>query len=422
MLLQSINKKNISDNLYDRILNYKQNNILTRGLTESQIKRFKTCSNKFSLENGKLFTTIKSKSLNVKNHKVELIAPRDRDNVLQVMYNDVEQSRNGRDSFYFKVALKYMNISRSYVQEWLRKQENYQLHLIQPREKLLQPETVKSIGEKLMIDLIDMTAYKGSNGRKGWVLTGIDVFSKFGFAKAITTKKADKVLDGLKDILLEYRTKMGMNPQLIHSDNGSEFTNRDYKEYLRQNNIKTFYGQTYTPQQQGNIERFNRTLKGLIFSYITKRKSHNLPFSERYVDVLDQILKNYNDSIHSSIKDKPKNILKPNRSNLKQIKLVDKRIEKFGANKKELPTLLINDRVRLHILTRSEHRKEKIFAKKYLPQWSKEIYEVVRRFNLNNPLKKSKYKVKKVVDEDGNNVNILIDKLYYRHDLQKLVN
>ena len=38
--------------------------------------------------------------------KVEIIAPRDRDQTLSALYQDVNTSRNGRDSFYFWVINK----------------------------------------------------------------------------------------------------------------------------------------------------------------------------------------------------------------------------------------------------------------------------------------------------------------------------
>jgi hypothetical protein len=419
MLLQTANKMEFSDWFIDSAILYHQNGSIPTNLTENQIIRFKTRANRFQLINDKLYARIKSKTLNVTKHQVQIVAPRDRDQVLSEMYKDTEQTRNGRDSFYTKVAMKYLNISRRYVQEFLRKQVNYQLHLQQPREKTLKPESVTEVGEKFQIDLIDMTKFVGYNARKGWIVTCIDVFSKYAFARSITTKKAEKVLEALEDILTENYGILGRDPKVIHSDNGSEFVAKIYKDFLKSRGIEIFYGQTYSAQQQGTIERFNRTLKSLIYSYITTRQGQS--YAQRYYDKLQDFVKNYNTSIHSSIKARPIDIHKSSRQNVKQVKLVEKKIEKFVDESKELPVLLPHDKVRLHILTLGEERKKKLFAKKVAPQWSVEIYEIVRRFHLNDPSKKKKYRVKMVVDENGNQVDQVVERLFYRQDLQKII-
>ena len=137
------------------------------------------------------------------------------------------------------------------------------------------------------------------------------------------------------------------------------------------------------------------------------------------------MVQNYNNSRHETIQNVPSIIHNPNRLNEKQINLVDKRIENFAKNSKELHLIDIHQKVRLHILTRSANRRDKLFAKKYHPQWSAEIYEVVRRLHINNPLKRTKYKVKMIKNKDGNDVNIEFNKrsspegkFYYRRDLQ----
>jgi len=47
------------------------------------------------------------------------------------------------------------------------------------------------------------------------------------------------------------------------------------------------------------VERFNRTIKGMIMQYQAANNSH------RYLDVLPKILKNYNNTYHTTIKSTP---------------------------------------------------------------------------------------------------------------------
>ena len=52
------------------------------------------------------------------------------------------------------------------------------------------------------------------------------------------------------------------------------------------------------------IERFNRTLKNIMWKYFT---ANNTRF---YLDVLDQMVKNYNNKVYSTIKMTPKEAIK----------------------------------------------------------------------------------------------------------------
>ena len=100
--MSRFNKFEISDQLYDNVLQYKQNGT-TPLLDNNKLKNFKAFANKFDLDYGKLFIGIKSVTLNSKNRKLQLIPPRKRDNILKQLYKDIKTSHNGRDSFYYQV-------------------------------------------------------------------------------------------------------------------------------------------------------------------------------------------------------------------------------------------------------------------------------------------------------------------------------
>jgi transposase InsO family protein len=419
--MQLNNQIILDDNFYDQCIQYLNNKTIPINQSINGKNIFIKKCRLFTLENGKLFTKISSKTLNVLNNKVELIPPRRRDEVLQLLYNDLRTTANSRDKFYSKVALNYLNISRRYVQDWLKKQVDYQLHYYQPREKSVKPSSEDGINQKMQIDLIDLSNIGGFNARRNWVLTAIDVFTKYAFARTITTKTAVNVSIALEEILIENYNKTGAYPKVIHSDNGKEFINKDMKALFESHKIRAVYGPTYNPQAQGTIEKFNKTLKGLIFSYISKRQTQKVQYASRYYDVLDKIVDNYNTTIHSTIKSTPISIHKTNRVNLKQKKLVQKHLEEFASNSKELAILQNGDKVRVHILNDPEQRKQQLFAKKYVIQWSRSIYQVVKRFNVTNTLKRKQFQLRMIQDEDGNVANELIKKKFYRKDLQLII-
>ena len=96
-------------------------------------------------------------------------------------------------------------------------------------------------------------------------------------------------------------------------------------------------------------ERFIRTMKNKIYKYTTST-SKNV-----YVDKLDDIVKKYNDTYHTSIKIKPIDV--------KDNTYIDFKKEVNDKN----PKLKVSDHVRIS-------KYKNIFAKGYMPNWPEEIF------------------------------------------------
>ena len=83
----------------------------------------------------------------------------------------------------------------------------------------------------------------------------------------------------------------------IRVDKGSEFYNNSFKKWLQDNDIVK-----YSTNNKGKsvvAERFIRTLKNKIYKYMTS-VSKNV-----YIDNLDNIVKDYNNTYRTLIKIKP---------------------------------------------------------------------------------------------------------------------
>ena len=83
----------------------------------------------------------------------------------------------------------------------------------------------------------------------------------------------------------------------ILADKGSEFHNRSLKSWLEKNAIEMY--STHNEEKSVIPERFIRTLKNEIYRYITS-VSKNV-----YIDKLDDIVNECNNTYHSTIKMKP---------------------------------------------------------------------------------------------------------------------
>ena len=106
-------------------------------------------------------------------------------------------------------------------------------------------------------------------------------------------KKVLVLLMHFKKILDDSKRK----PNEIWVDKGSKFYNNCFKKWLQDNDIVM-----YSTNNEGKSvipERFIRTLKNKIYKYMTET-SKNV-----YIDKLDDIVKEYNNNYHTSIKMKP---------------------------------------------------------------------------------------------------------------------
>ncbi|OAJ37844.1 hypothetical protein BDEG_21819 [Batrachochytrium dendrobatidis JEL423] len=91
-------------------------------------------------------------------------------------------------------------------------------------------------------------------------------------------------------------------PILIQSDNGIEFLNNNFQSLLQAKGVCHITVNVGDHNRQGLIERFNRTLENIIARYQESRKSN------RYIDVLEDIVFNYNNTYHRGVNDIPESM------------------------------------------------------------------------------------------------------------------
>ena len=184
-----------------------------------------------------------------------------------------------------------------------------------------------------------------------FLLCVIDIFSKYAWVVPLKDKKGVSIVNAFQKILKEYNRSeaedKGRKPNKIWGDKGSEFYNNYFKKWLRDNNIKMY--SSHNERKSVIAERFIRTLKNKIYKYMTS-VSKNM-----YIDKLDDIVDEYNNTYHRSIK----------------MKLIDVKDNTYIDFKKEVndknPKFKVGDHVRIS-------KCKNIFAKGYVPNWSEEIF------------------------------------------------
>ena len=126
------------------------------------------------------------------------------------------------------------------------------------------------------IDLADMQSLSKYNKGIKYLLCAIDLFSKYAWVVPLKDKKWTSIVNAFQKITSE-RTK----PNKIWVDQGSEFYNNSFKDFLKINNIEMY--STYNEGKSVVTERFIRTLKNKIFRQM-RAISENV-----YFDMLDDI-------------------------------------------------------------------------------------------------------------------------------------
>jgi transposase InsO family protein len=233
----------------------------------------------------------------------QVVAREDVDAVLTRLYNDPSTKATGRDQLYDKVKDRYIGISRRRVMTFLRNQTDWQLH--RPSHTgsrkccVHQPQAVIEVHRKWQMDLVDLSSLAPWNNARRWLLTVIDLFSKFAWVRALKRKEASHVVNGLQSVFDEAMH----TPEVIQSDNGSEFIAHRTQALLARNNVKQVLSRPYNPQANGQIERFNGTLKRKLYRHMTQFET------KKWLDVLPMVAANYNSSKHSTTKAKPVDLL-----------------------------------------------------------------------------------------------------------------
>ena len=87
-------------------------------------------------------------------------------------------------------------------------------------------------------------------------------------------------------------------PNKIWVDKGSEFYNNSFKKWLKDNDVEIMYS-IHNEGKSVVAVRFIRTLKNKIYKYMT------LVSKNVYIDKLDDIVSEYNNTYHRTIKMKP---------------------------------------------------------------------------------------------------------------------
>ncbi|GMF14368.1 unnamed protein product [Phytophthora fragariaefolia] len=202
------------------------------------------------------------------------------DVLLEKLYYDPETGFISANALHKKVKEVDSSITLKQLKDWYKMKLDIQRH-VEQRGTYDDYRIASSNTDSWQMDL---AFWEGKS-----ILTGVNINSRLGFAKLIKNKRADTVLNAIKEFVNEHKASV------LTTDNGSEFMNRKATTWLKSQKITHFNNDSGDHATMGKIERFNRTLKMRL---IRMKQS----ISEKLVK---SVINNYNNTWHSSINKTP---------------------------------------------------------------------------------------------------------------------
>jgi IS30 family transposase len=94
------------------------------------------------------------------------------------------------------------------------------------------------------------------------MLVAVDKFTKWVEAAPVTTQDSTAAINFIKSIVFRFGV-----PHNIITDNGTNFTSKEFKSYYESMGIKLKFASIAHPKTNGEVEKAN----GLICNWIKKR-------------------------------------------------------------------------------------------------------------------------------------------------------
>jgi hypothetical protein len=218
--------------------------------------------------------------------------------------------------------------------------------LHKPARRIYPRRRTKALGvdDLWQIDLVEMIPYSDENDGYKYLLTQIDVYSKFARVEPVKSKS-------MVDVTAAFEKMLGSSPvRHLQSDEGKEFFNKKFAALTKRRGINHYH--TFSSTKASVVERFNRTLKTAMWKEFTRQGSY------QWLHLVPTLLDRYNGSVHRTIRARPVDVMKNKQSPAKQKKIVAKAAK-----------LKVGDKVRV------SHSKA-TFDKGYQQNWTNEVFTV----------------------------------------------
>ena len=264
------------------------------------------------------------------------------------------------------------------TKEWLGRQLAYSLNKPMKKRFPTRKYISRGVNDLWQMDLMEMIPYARINKGFKYILTCVDVFSRYARAIPVKSKSAKDMSNAIR-IMFE-----NAQPKNIQTDLGKEFYNSSVKTILNKYNINHY--SVFSQYKAALVERFNRTLLSRLSKFFTKQGN------KTWIHVLPKIIHAYNYSEHRGI------------NGMRPVDVTNDMKKPLVHVNKMKPKYKIGDFVRISKISTTP------FIKNFDNNWSDEVFQI-------SAVNKNQFPVMYVIrDEDGD----LIHGKFYEEELQVL--
>ena len=164
---------------------------------------------------------------------------------------------------------------------------------------------IRGIDETWQADLVEMIPYFKENKGFRYLLTVIDIFSKYAWAMPVKSKSGNDVTSAMNAIL-----QQGRVPTNLQTDQGKEFYNSHFHSLMKKYKINLY--SSHSNLHASICERFNRALKNKMWIQFSKQGNY------KWIDILPDLVNAYNSRKHRTIGIEPENVTQENEKEVKK--------------------------------------------------------------------------------------------------------
>jgi hypothetical protein len=300
--------------------------------------------------------------------------------LLKEIYYNPKTGFKSQNRLYKEALKQDQRIRHNDVDSFLKQQEENQINKLDNNKKYL--FKINAPPSYYQMDLTFYPKYKSVNNGYTIMLCLIEIASRKAYIIPLKTKNEKEIYEAINKLINKIK-----GIKAITTDNGSEFTNKKVDKLLKDNHIVHYLGQAEDKRTLSIVERFNRTIKNYLRKYFTAYNTY------KWINVIDDIVENYNNSYHSGIKTSPNQITN------EQIERIYTDNIQYNSYLKDRLNIKIGDLVRT---LNSKHIFEKEGEK-----YSTVVYEVVGIIG-------NKYEIKNI------KTNNILQKKYGIYELSKI--
>ena len=284
---EELRKLQQNDPVIQEFLQFKDKHLTVNELKrlQSNTKRMLKKKEDFEFQNGYLYRKMENEQ---KGTILQLVIPKKIiKDILEFLHDRF--GHQGENRTYALVQEKYYWVGmKSDVSEYVKKCDRC-CRAKSPCRKFITPMQSVEASRPLEVLAIDYTVLdKASNGIED-VLVMTDIYTKF--AVAVPTKNQTAKTTA-KALIREWFQRYGV-PCKIHSDQGRNFESNLIKQICSMYRIKKDRTCPYVPRGNGQCEKFNRTLHGLLRTLESKQK-------KKWPEYIAEVTNFYNCTPHKS--------------------------------------------------------------------------------------------------------------------------